>query len=174
MSNYFMDLEFAETGGKPNPTIDLISIGIVAEEGHAFYAESLEFDIVNCNEWVITNVVSKLGPPKDRLSRANIAKGVKRFLGQNPIIHCYYGSYDWVCFCWLFGTMMDLPEGYPMMPIDLQQMWIQQGKPEGVKPPDPEGEHNALVDAKWNLQLYKNLLKHDTDRLQAFVNSNLY
>ena len=61
-----------------------------------------------------------------------------------------------------------------MMPIDLQQMWIQQGKPEGVKPPDPEGEHNALVDAKWNLQLYKNLLKHDTDRLQAFVNSNLY
>lgn len=33
----------------------------------------------------------------------------------------YYSDYDWVCFCWLFGRMVDLPKGFPMYCIDLKQ-----------------------------------------------------
>jgi hypothetical protein len=41
---YFLDTEFAETGGTENPTIDLISLGIVAEDGREYYAESSQFN----------------------------------------------------------------------------------------------------------------------------------
>lgn len=33
----------------------------------------------------------------------------------------YYADYDWVVFCWIFGTMMDLPKGMPMYCRDLKQ-----------------------------------------------------
>ena len=33
----------------------------------------------------------------------------------------YYSAYDHVVFSWLFGKMIDLPEGFPMYTIDLKQ-----------------------------------------------------
>lgn len=53
---YFLDTEFIET---PN-TITLISIGIVSDYGDVFYAESANFDIRQCNEWVLKNVIPNL------------------------------------------------------------------------------------------------------------------
>lgn len=41
---------------------------------------------------------------------------------KNPIFHAYYGAYDHVAFCWLFGKMIDLPKGFPMYSVDLKQM----------------------------------------------------
>ena len=40
MARFFIDTEFVEDG----KTIDLISIGIVCEDGREFYAVSTEFD----------------------------------------------------------------------------------------------------------------------------------
>jgi hypothetical protein len=40
---------------------------------------------------------------------------------KNPEFYGYYSDYDWVLFCSLFGTMMDLPTGFPMYCIDLNQ-----------------------------------------------------
>lgn len=162
--NFFLDTEFAETGGWKTPTIDLISIALVAEDGREFYAESNDFNIHHCDQWVRDNVVAKLGPEKQRISREAIRDGVIAFLGSEPVIWGFYADYDWVVFCWLFGKMINLPKGYPMFCRDLQQWYIQLGKPEGVKPPDPANAHNALVDAKWTFDFYKNLVEHDRNR----------
>lgn len=37
-----------------------------------------------------------------------------------PEFYGYYGSYDWVVFCWIFGRMLDLPNGFPMYIRDLK------------------------------------------------------
>lgn len=161
--NFFLDTEFAEVGTGDRPTIDLISIGIVCEDGRQIYLESSEFNIDNCDDWVIKNVLTLLGPPADRLPRAEIAKRVQAFLGEAPTIWAYYASFDWVVFAWLFGKMIDLPKGYPMFPMDLQQWWIQLGRPP-IKPAKPTSAHNALEDAKWNLKFYNNLMAYEASR----------
>ena len=50
MSKYFIDLEFLEGTqkklfGETKPTIDLISIGIVCEDGREYYAISKDFNL---------------------------------------------------------------------------------------------------------------------------------
>lgn len=164
---YFFDTEFAETGGLPSPTIDLISIGIVAEDGREYYAESSEFQVGNCNQWVAENVLPLLGPVEDRKKRDTIRDEIAMFVGGDLLAEfwAYYADYDWVTFCWLWGGMVDLPKGFPMICMDLQQEWIRQGRPD-IKPPDPADEHNALADAKWNAQLYEALKGHNQPYLK--------
>ncbi len=36
--------------------------------------------------------------------------------------YAYYGAYDWVVFCWLWGKMINLQTGFPMYVRDLKQM----------------------------------------------------
>ena len=50
---FWFDTEFIEDGH----TIDLISIGVVAEDGRGFYAESSECDLSRANPWVKENVL---------------------------------------------------------------------------------------------------------------------
>ena len=49
---YFYDTEFIEDGR----TIELISIGVVAEDGREYYAVSTEFDPERAGSWVRANV----------------------------------------------------------------------------------------------------------------------
>ena len=53
---YFLDTEFIEDG----KTIDLISIGIVAEDGREYYAQSLDCKLERANDWVTRNVLTNL------------------------------------------------------------------------------------------------------------------
>src|SRR5712692_5468086 len=53
---YFLDTEFIEDGR----TIDLISIGIVAEDGRELYLQSADFDPFKASKWVIENVFPHL------------------------------------------------------------------------------------------------------------------
>ena len=64
----------------------------------------------------------------------------------------YYADYDWVALCQLFGTMMDLPKGFPMYCRDIKQWCDQLGNPK--LPEQGKGEHNALADARWNKQAW--------------------
>lgn len=62
---YFIDTEFIEGFHKPlfgnrRHFIDLISIGIVAEDGREFYAVSNEFNWKDADEWVRKNVIAKI------------------------------------------------------------------------------------------------------------------
>ena len=47
---YFYDTEFIENGR----TIDLVSIGVVAEDGREFYAVSKEFDANAAGPWAVS------------------------------------------------------------------------------------------------------------------------
>lgn len=55
---YFLDCEFIEDG----KTIDLISIGIVCEDGREFYVISTEFEPRKASDWVVENVLRSLPP----------------------------------------------------------------------------------------------------------------
>ena len=80
--------------------------------------------------------------------------------------YAYYADYDWVAFCWLFGKMIDLPNGFSMYCRDLKQIldekeMVRQDGTDMVELrnmpnyPKQENEHNALDDAKWNLKLFQ-------------------
>lgn len=147
---YFLDTEFIESG--PRKPIQLISIGIVAEDGSQFYAISSEFDPSWASQWVHENVLDHL-EAKDaepRRTLPQIAEAIRAFVGSDaaPEFWGYYADYDWVVFAQLFGTMMDLPKGFPMYCRDLKQWCDQLGNPK--LPEQSSTEHNALHDARWN------------------------
>ncbi len=153
--NYYLDTEFNEKKG----SIQLISIGIENDKGDTYYAISSEFKDEDCNDWVKANVLPKL---KDmpRFSLEKIKEDILGFVvnteEDKPVFWGYYADYDWVVFCWLFGTMMDLPKGYPMYCRDLKQEMVHLGLPKKLIPTQTE-EHNALQDAKWNQRLHRAL-----------------
>lgn len=146
MTNYYYDTEFAEDG----KVIDLISIGIVSEDGREFYRESSEFDESKCNDWVKKNVLPKLGPKEKRKTKEQIRQDLLDFIGddRSPRFIAYVATYDHMCLCQLFGDMSKLPPEYPHYSWDLKQWLDGQGK---VKLPqqNKKGDHNALEDARW-------------------------
>lgn len=54
---YYLDTEFIEDG----KTIDLISIGIVCEDGRTYYAVNSECDFGKADDWVLRNVLEPMG-----------------------------------------------------------------------------------------------------------------
>ncbi len=150
---FWFDTEFCEAG--PHKPIDLISIGMVAQDGRTLYCISSEFDENNVNDWVKANVITQLGTDK-RKPLAEIAILIMDFCDPEkygkPEFYGYYADYDWVVFCQIFGTMMDLPKGFPMYCRDIKQMADGIGNPK--LPEQGKDEHNALADAKWNKVAY--------------------
>lgn len=144
----FFDTEFIEDGR----TIDLISIGMIREDGAQLYRECAECDLTRANDWVKINVLPNLqGVTR---ARAYIAAEIIEFVGDDPEFWAYYASYDWVALCQLFGTMMDLPKGWPMYVQDLKQLVVRYGNSR-LKP--NTGNHNALKDAIWLKECYEEL-----------------
>src|SRR5690606_4057875 len=219
---YFLDTEFHESKKpvkmlgitlKEVRNIDLISIGIVCEDGREYYAINKDCDIkaIWNDEWLRENVLKSIHADlvaKEGMycktyhwnliefslkgmknlikwhgrSLPTIANDIATFIyGDDcggsgmcaiemamkyeindktlePEFYAYYADYDWVVFCWIFGRMIELPKGFPMYCIDLKQTMDELGLDKEWKRincPDPKGEHNALVDAKWNFELYK-------------------
>lgn len=230
---YFFDTEFIECHKRPIPwlptigrfnkpyhSIELISIGIVAEDGRQYYAVSKEYNYADANDWVKENVIAKIYteqiahfkrqymgidtfhkylPGTVGRTKKQIASDIVNFVNPHlgwpifsynnselgpggsmhkhfedhdvviidgnycaqPKFYAYYADYDWVVFCALFGTMMDLPKGFPKYCRDLKQqldnLTVELHKRGKELPPraKQENEHNALDDAKWNFNLYK-------------------
>src|SRR5262249_42772503 len=63
---YFYDTEFIDNGR----TIELISIGVAAEDGREYYAISTEFNPERAGSWVRRNVLPKLPSPASPLWRS--------------------------------------------------------------------------------------------------------
>jgi hypothetical protein len=168
---YFIDTEFIENG----ITIELISIGIVCDDGREYYALNFDCDFSKASDWVKENVLNQLPElPLPQLyvsetswkksptykagwrKKGAIADEVKAFINQplviKPEFWTYYGAYDHVVLCQLFGTMMDLPAGFPMYTMDLKQWCKQLGDPE--LPAQGKGEHSAIQDARWNRDVW--------------------
>lgn len=148
---YWLDTEFIEDG----KTIDLLSLGIIAEDGREGYWQSLDCDLSKANDWVRANVFPHLQHTTTRApwcGRAEIASQLREFVDPEeygkPEFWGYYADYDWVVLCQLFGTMMDLPKGWPMYCRDIKQWCDDLGNP--ALPEQGKGEHHALADARWN------------------------
>jgi hypothetical protein len=151
---YWIDTEFIEDG----KTIDLLSIGIVAADGRVLCMENAEADRSKASDWVKENVLPHLTQDiGDWPSRADIAQCIRDFCDPEkhgkPEFWGYYADYDWVVLCQLFGTMMDLPKGWPMYCRDIKQWCDQKGNPQ--LPEQGKGEHHALANAQWNRQAWQ-------------------
>lgn len=196
---YWLDTEFIEDG----KTIDLISIGLVCEDGREYYAINRDCDFRKASNWVLENVLNPIGLGRggfyainpsnpycsatekqalaDARSKREIMEDLLIFFAPNSItddvkvatrsaeedyaeveIWAYYADYDWVVFCQLFGTMMDLPKGFPKYCRDIKQECDRLGNPE--LPKQGKGEHNALADAQWNKHVYDFLAGYDSWR----------
>ena len=184
MTIYAYDTEFIEHSvyvgiwpfGRRVRTIELISIGIVAEDGREYYAVNADMPVraIRRHEWLVKNVVPSLprihGDRRNHLPNGDlgidfnsplvkphaiIAEEVREFLlsgagatgGMYDRIQAWadFGSYDHVALCWLWGAMVDLPEGLPMTTFDLQQASVMFGR--GIFAQE-SGQHNALEDAR--------------------------
>lgn len=215
--NYFFDTEFIEgkqpkkvmgiTYGYTKPIIDLISIGIVSEDGREYYAINNSFNLNHAwsDKWIRENVllpiyqetfsgdarnifdfdkktlrhILKIKGKHPKLIATEILMFVcdpnneayNSWLGSSdeyvkqlsakendtPAFWAYYASTDWVAFYQLWGKMIDSPSCYPMYVMDLKNLMEFKGLDKEWKRencPDPKGEHNALVDARWNKKLF--------------------
>lgn len=150
---YFYDTEFIEDGA----TIELVSIGIVAEDGREYYAVSTDFDSARANRWVRENVLDKLPSPggPEWKPRTQIREEVLTFLTSAdgiPELWAWVGAYDHVVLAQLWGDMGALPRVLPRYTRELKQYWEMAGCPR--LPHLPRGNHDALVDARHNLAKY--------------------
>jgi len=163
---YFLDTEFIERVQDGLSTVCLLSLAIVCEDGRSLYRVNEDADHSRACDWVKANVLPKLysapgaRPGVHRKPRSEIAKDVLDFVDQGgsakPEFWAYFGDYDWVVFCGLFGRMIDLPEGFPMFAMDLKQTMVEHGIRKDQLPPQPppDHEHNAWHDAMWLSEAY--------------------
>lgn len=169
----FHDWEFIENG----LTIRPISVGMVNEVGDTLYYivrdETTITDAVH-HPWLRANVVKhlpvKLGDdlpdgwdwddqhpdwpgvqPMDVI-RPSVAAFITA--SPNPELWAWYGAFDHVCLAWLFGAMVDLPEGVPMWTNDLKQEAVRLGDPRMPAMQPAKMEHHALHDAVADLNRY--------------------
>jgi hypothetical protein len=163
---YWLDTEFAEDGRR----IELLSIGIVAEDGRELYRENLDPDMYLANDWVREHVLPQLVhrahgphvswddfPSCPAKFRAGIRDDILEFCNPEqhgkPEFWGFYADYDWVVLCQLFGAMVNLPKGFPMYCRDLKQWADELGNP--ALPEQGKGEHHALADARHNRVMYE-------------------
>lgn len=166
-TNYFLDTEFIEDGR----TIELISLGVVCEDGRELHLCNTDCDLSRAGDFVKQNVLPLLPPRDDRsvwVPKLVIAGALARFAKPEPSPRFwgYFADYDWVALCQLFGRMVDLPKHFPMLCFDLKQWADQLGVPRQEYPArDSAQVHNALSDARFHRDLYVHL--ENRSRVQA-------
>lgn len=174
MTIYCYDTEFVDNG----KTIDLISIGIVCEDGREYYAVNSDMNeegVRSC-DWLMENVWPHLplvnyrkGGYAGFLDKSStllkpkwcIANEVREFFaagGDDVELWAYYAAYDHVALAQLWGPMMNLPKCIPMWTHDLMQLIEPLSGFE--KPVQRGDEHHALADARWDLEVLRAASRH--------------
>jgi hypothetical protein len=170
VTRIFYDTEFIEDG----KTIALISLGMIREDtGAELYLVNRDMPTrrIRKHQWLMDNVVRslpkahgdrRLTMPKRWLfdyaapvvkRHKRIADEVAAFIQGTPDVQlwAWYGAYDHVALCQLWGPMTALPAGVPMFTNDLKQEATRLGMTDDDLPQQPNGVHNALADARHNL-----------------------
>jgi len=149
---YWFDTEFNEHDG----IIELISIGIISEDGREYYAENSEFCADDVDPWIIENVVSQLtGQSK---TKNEIKQDLTNFFNPAPTeIWAWFGEYDWIVLRQIFGHMLEWPSDWPLSHMNLEQLRISKNTDN--LPPQPKNSHHALADAKWCKEAWTDLIK---------------
>ncbi len=163
-TDIFFDFEFIDDGREIVP----ISLGMCMSLEHGLEVDhgsgwneiyiEYQFDPARANDWVRENVFRHLiqpdfaghGHPR-LVNTASIQRWVKKVCGDTkPRFWGWYPAYDWVCLCQHFGQMVQLPKGWPYMPLCLAQYAYYLGVLKEDLPIHFKKKHNALDDAKWN------------------------
>ncbi|WP_313813010.1 3'-5' exoribonuclease domain-containing protein [Glutamicibacter sp.] len=160
---YFYDTEFLEDG----KTIELISIGIVAQDGREYYAVNRDanWEAIENDAWLMTNVVAQL--PIFNVQtwkfKERIRDEVPAFLTADhtpPELWAWYSAYDHVALAQLFGRMINLPTGIPMFTNDVRSLSTWTGIDR--LPKQPIGLHDALADARHARAMYDHIMREST------------
>jgi len=163
----FFDTEF--TGLHQGTS--LISIGCVVEDGRTFYAECMDYDAEQVDDWLRENVLAHLrwddgvqgpimlGPQSFEMYASHDAVArllqlwLEKLQSSTPIemwSDCL--AYDWVLFCELFGGALNIPECVYYIPFDLATLFKLKGIDPDVNREAFAGieghKHNALHDAR--------------------------
>lgn len=169
MSKIYYDTEFIDNG----VTIELISIGMVAENDDEYYAINSELMLPRLlvEDWHIENTVPSLpveipGPGRIRWvpehpdwpsvkTRSTIREEVFDFIVKHSPeppdeveLWAWYGAYDHVVLAQLWGPMNNLPYGkVPMYTNDLKQEVERKGKVLGrrLKYELPKPNNNLVL-----------------------------
>ena len=177
---FFYDTEFLDNG----ETIQLISIGIVAEDGREYYAvnSDMPVDEIKRSDWLMENVMPSI-PNLDlrARNRGALVGGQARFIlnysdscvkprwvirnevrdfllsGSTPELYAWYAAYDHVAYAQLFGPMVNLPAGLPMFTHDVRSLSAWAGV--DMLPKQAVGEHNALEDARHVKVMFEHIIR---------------
>lgn len=141
---YFYDAEFGRTA----PEVTLVSLAVVAEDGRELYAVSSEFDPLDVHPWVRDTVLPQLPPSSTWVPRRAIAAAVEALVAGDDDVQlwAWFGAYDHVALCQLWGEMPALPRALPRLTYDVRQLWHHLGRP--ALPSQATGLHDALADAR--------------------------
>jgi len=169
----FFDTEFLDDGVR----IDLISIGMVADDGRELYLVNADapWGRIRRYQWLMDNVVAQL--PHDNedwhsrrrmvdfqdpcvVSKVTLADEVEAFIKATPKpeLWAYYAAHDHVVLTQLFGPLGS-SDRIPWYTNDLKQELVRLGNPR--YPAQAKGQHHALEDARWNKLVYDYLLSVD-------------
>ena len=167
----FFDTEF--TGLHKKTT--LISIGIVSNCGKSFYAEILDYDKFQINEWLTENVISNLEHNGEEITlftgllskprtinmcgkKKDVTKALSLWLSQFDSVEIWSDclSYNWVLFNDLFGTAFDIPSNVYYIPFDICTLFkiknidpdISREEFSGICKEIVIKKNNALFDAE--------------------------
>lgn len=181
----FFDWEF--TGLHQNTTP--ISLGIVTDSGRNFYAEFIDYDKSQVNDWIQVNVLEQmeLFPFDDRgLTRIDdmdgfpismkvkgdsdyIKSALNEFLSQYKINQLEFWSdclsYDWMLFCQLYGGALNIPDYIYYIPFDICTLFKMKGIDPDISRIAFSGVgqtvnlHNALNDAMIIRDCYDRLVE---------------
>lgn len=175
----FFDTEF--TGLRQSTS--LISIGLIAENGHTFYAESNSYNHTQVDDWIRENVLANLrftgeSLPKIDLehhamcgSQYQVRSALAGWLAQYEHVEMWGDclAYDWVLFCELFGGAMYIPKNVYYIPFDLATLLKAMGIDADVNREEFAGisgtKHNALHDAKAIRAVYQTVMQHSPIRM---------
>lgn len=186
----FHDWEFLEDG----ETIEWISVGMRAEDGRELYLVNRDMPAhrIAGHPWLMANVVPHLplhtltSPgrfsldksmpfvvPKDvataRIENFILAADGRRADDDEPELWAWFGAYDHVRLAQMWGPMIALPFGVPMVTHDIATLRLLAGKGARACEPKPEpgSAHHALADARFNEKLHGYYLNAVLDKLEA-------
>lgn len=158
MSKYFLDWEFDDEHGQLEP----ISIGIVCEDGRTYYAVNSDYNEEHTSPWLKQNVIPYLGNERKPLSiiRAEVLTFVSSG-GSSPEWYAWYAAGDFMLLIRLMGGWNSFPSSWRLYCTDLRAMMDWAGTQ--TVPPQIGQKHNALEDAKWNLEVFKHIQRNTSN-----------
>lgn len=156
----FFDTEFTGLHKDTN----LISIGIVAEDGREFYGE-LDYygQDKYIDPWIKENVIKNLDGV-NVYNKQELKDAIEAFLSSYSEVEVWSDclAYDWVLFNDIWGGAFDIPKKIYYIPFDICTLMKIKGVDPDVSREEFAGvegkKHNALHDARVIKKCYEKLI----------------